>query len=61
MRDYISGLLQNVGNCTNHGSFDATIQDPDNCRLYNVWGGAAFGEATDYKSHLCYTLAWDVP
>jgi len=61
MRDYISGLLQNVGNCTNHGSFDTTIQDPDNCRLYNVWGGTSFGESTAYQSHLCYSLSWDVP
>ncbi len=63
MRDYIAGRLQNVGNCTSHAGLDVIIQHPDNCQLYNVWGGAKFGgsESTAYSVHFCSVLAWDVP
>jgi hypothetical protein len=58
MRSYKEGLLQNVGELGNHGSFDTIIQYYDKCFLYDVWGGAAFGGGSDYKQHFTHSFGW---
>lgn len=50
--------LQNVGNVPNGAGFDVTIQHPDRCRLYNVWGTAKFGESTPYRNHFIQAIEW---
>lgn len=58
MRLVKSNKLQNVGNFTNHGSFDVKIKHPDRCKLYDVWGGLAFGGGTAYKTHFNAPIDW---
>jgi hypothetical protein len=58
LRSWKSGLLQNAGNSNSHAAFDTTMQNPSYCGLYNIWGGASFGEATSYKHNFTATLRW---
>lgn len=61
MRSYKGLLLQNVGNPDNHGNFDTIIQHPNGCNLYAVWGGADFGESSDYNGHFRHVFGWGLP
>jgi hypothetical protein len=61
MRWYKGQLLQNVGSATNHVNFDTTIQYPDKCGLYDVWGGTKFGGSSAYSEHFTYNLTWALP
>lgn len=58
LRNYKGELLQNVGN-RYYPAADSTIQHPDWCSLYNVWGGQYFGATTTpYYNHFTTTLRW---
>jgi hypothetical protein len=61
MRDYISGKLQNAGNSSASTALDLFMQDPDKCRLYGIWSGNNFGDASSYSSHFLYPISWDLP
>lgn len=58
---YKSGKLQNVGNPESHAGFDTVIQHPDGCALYDVWGGARFGNSTEYLKHFTFYFNWGLP
>lgn len=58
MRDWKEGLLQNVGNYYHHAGHDTKIQHPSGCGLYDVWGGAKFGEASPYLQHFTAPINW---
>lgn len=59
LRSFKGQLLQNVGNRYTP-SPDTTIQFPDNCYLYNVWGNTPFGSSstTPYYQHFTAPLKW---
>ena len=57
MRQWKDRNLQNVGN-PGFAAFDTTIQDPSGCGLYQVWGGAKFGEASPYLQHFLRVIDW---
>ncbi len=63
MRDFVGGLLQNVGNSACNSAFDTTIQDPDpaSCTLNNIWTSPQFGAATAYRDHFTYLFDWVFP
>lgn len=58
LRSYKSGKLQNVGRLYYSSNFDTVIKAPNNCGDYDVWSGAAFGEATSYRQHFTTSLNW---
>lgn len=58
LRDWKGNRLQNVGNANSHAAFDTKIQSPGYCGLYDVWGGAQFGDATSYLQHFTVPLHW---
>lgn len=57
LREFKEELLQNVGN-PGSPSADAWIQHPDECALYDVWGGEEFGDSSDYAGHFSLYLDW---
>lgn len=57
LRDYKEGLLQNVGSVTSR-PWDTTIQHPDWCGDYDVWGKQEFGTSTPYYEHFTTPLTW---
>jgi hypothetical protein len=61
LRSYKGTKLQNVGQSWSHLSFDTTMQAPNNCDLYHVWGGAKFAESTAWSKHLTYNFQWRLP
>lgn len=62
MRSYKGQLLQNVGQISSYASFDITIQYPDNCYPYDVWGGGKFGspKTSSYRDHFTHTFNWSL-
>jgi hypothetical protein len=62
LRPYaVAGRLQNIGNASCTNAFDRTIQHPNFCALYDVWGGAKFAESTPYKTNFTYVFDWVLP
>lgn len=60
LRSYKRQWLQNVGSSA-HPTLDTTMQHPNFCALYDVWGGAKFAGATEYSKHFNIGLSWVVP
>lgn len=61
MRNDKEGKLQNIGKSDNYWAFDTTLQHPNLCGTYQVWGTAKFGEATAYSKHFTTPMNWNLP
>ncbi len=63
MRLYKGDKLQNIGQHGASDDYDTMIQHPNGCDLYDVWGGAPFGDPgiTAYVDHFLAPLSWSLP